>query len=329
MTSNDGRVASVILTVAPRVEDKTYRDHFDALIAFLGSLIAAAHPDDTVLTIVDSATRAAIGDRLPGDRLLEGELDDIWIRDFGPVPAAGELVQFVYRPVYHPLSFSNQVVASWAHWLAGAGIVTRPVELILDGGNLVYNRVGDAVVTERVLRDNPGRTREEIRVQLVDEAGLRRVAIVPEGPREKTGHADGLVSWLAPKVIGIGRVDEPFRSRIGQSLAEQLPDVTLVDVPHAPTGELWHGWESCSGIYANSLVTRHAHYVPQFGLGKDEPALTVYRQQADRPVIPVETGPEVRLGGTIRCLTVEIEGAVAERLLALRDGSRDEEQTRS
>ena len=61
MTSRE-RTASVILTVAPRLGDEVYRAHFDALIAFLGRLHETAHPDDTVVTIVDPDTRAILGD---------------------------------------------------------------------------------------------------------------------------------------------------------------------------------------------------------------------------------------------------------------------------
>jgi agmatine deiminase len=176
-----------------------------------------------------------------------------------------------------------------------------------------------------VLSENPGRSREEIRQLLLEKAGFSRVAIVPEGPREKTGHADGLVSWLAPNVVGIARLEEPYRRRISESLIEQLPDLRLVELPNVPSGATWQGWQSCSGIYANSLVTRHAHYVPQFALEEDGRALAIYGEDADRPVVAVETGDEVQLGGTIRCLTLELEGAAAEQVLDLQQPAGDEE----
>jgi agmatine deiminase len=315
----------VILTVAPRVGDGVYGERFEALIAFLGRLGAAAHPDDTVLTIIDPATRQALGDRLPASQLIPGDVADVWVRDFGPVPAVGDLVQFVYRPAYHQRRFADRVRTSWEQWRAEAGIAARRVDLVLDGGNVVYDRMGSVIITERVLSDNPGRSREAIRHQLLCEAGFARVAIVPEGPREKTGHADGLVSWLAPNVVGIARLEEPYRRRISQSLLEQLPSLRLVELPNAPSGATWQGWESCRGIYANSLVTRNAHYVPQFGLDEDRRALAIYGEHADRPVVAVKAGDEVELGGTIRCLTLELEGAAAEQVLSMRQPTGDKE----
>jgi agmatine deiminase len=327
MTLRAERPPSVILTVAPRVGDSIYGEHFEALIDFLGRLMAAAHRDDTVLTIVDQATCEAIGDRLPMSHLIPGDVADVWVRDFGPVPVVvtGDLVQFVYRPAYHTAGFAHTVRTSWEQWLGEAGIAVRQADLVLDGGNVVYDRSGNAIVTERVLSDNPGRSREEIRQLLLGEAGFSRVAIVPEGPREKTGHADGLVSWLAPNVAGIAKLEEPYRSRISRSLLDQLPGLALIELPHAPSGAMWQGWQSCSGIYANSLVTHNAHYVPRFGLDQDRRALAAYADYADRPVIAVETGNEVQLGGSIRCLTLELEGAPAERVLRLRRQAEDKE----
>jgi agmatine/peptidylarginine deiminase len=325
MTSSGEQSPSVILTVAPQVGDETYREHFEALIAFLGRLMAAADRGDTVLTIVDQATREAVGDRLPSTHLIPGEVADVWVRDFGAVPVRGDLVQFIYRPSYHPPPFADRVRTTWAQFLGEAGIAVRPVDLVLDGGNVVYDRTGSAIVTERVLSENPGRSKEEIRQLLLNEAGYSRAAIVPEGPREKTGHADGLVSWLAPNVVGIARLEEPYRRRISESLVEQLPGLRLVELPNVPSGVTWRGWQSCSGIYANSLVTRNAHYVPQFGLDDDERALAIYDEHGDRPVVAVKTGDEVQLGGTIRCLTLELEGAAAQRILSLREPRGDEE----
>jgi agmatine/peptidylarginine deiminase len=113
MMSSGEQTPSVILTVAPQVGDETYRKHFEALIAFLGRLTAAAAPGDTVLTVVDQATREAFGDRLPSSHLIPGDVADVWVRDFGAVPVRGELVQFVYRPAYHPPRFADRVRTTW------------------------------------------------------------------------------------------------------------------------------------------------------------------------------------------------------------------------
>jgi agmatine/peptidylarginine deiminase len=203
-------------------------------------------------------------------------------------------------------------------WFCSVGLEAEPVEIVLDGGNFVYNGVDSAVVTERVLEDNPTWLRREISQELQARLGLETLAIIPEGPRERTGHADGMVVWLAAGVLGVARFPEPERSKVLRALDENLPGVELVELPFQPTGELWEGWESAEGVYVNALATENALYVPQFGLAADEAAMQAYCTRSSTNVIPVITGREVRLGGSVHCLTWEISGDDARRVMESR-----------
>ncbi|MGD2040557.1 MAG: agmatine deiminase family protein, partial [Anaerolineae bacterium] len=71
----------------------------------------------------------------------------------------------------------------------------------------------------------------------------------------------------------------------------------------------------------NALSTEHALYIPQFGLEPDSTAERAYRSLSHREVIPVRTGREVRLGGSIHCLTWELSGRDAERVLDSQESS--------
>jgi hypothetical protein len=53
-------------------------------------------------------------------------------------------------------------------------------------------------------------------------------------------------------------------------------------------------------------------------LEADEAAVQAYRDHSSSDVIPVRTGREVRLGGSIRCLTWDINGEDARRVLESR-----------
>ena len=113
----------------------------------------------------------------------------------------------------------------------------------------------------------------------------------------------------------IGLIPEPERSRVWRALKENLPGVELLELPFEPTGELWEGWESAAGVYVNALSTENAFYVPRFGLDADEVAIQAYCARSSRDVIPVITGREVRLGGSVHCLTWDISGDDARRVL--------------
>jgi agmatine deiminase len=309
---------SLVLTVAPSVAAGHYRQFFDELVGFLGRLVEASHPDDLVLVVVDPDTRPLIGDRIPAGNLLAGSIPDIWVRDFGPVRTAAGTFKFRYRPDYLDPHHARTIEDAFMLWFDTVGLEAELIELVLDGGNFVYNGADSAIVTERILRDNPSHSRQEICREMGTRLGLARLVIIPEGPREKTGHADGMVVWLSEELLGVARFQEPIRSGVLRALEKALPGVTLVELPFAPTGEMWEGWLSAGGVYVNALSTDNALYLPQFGLEADLEALRAYRSHASRQVIPVRTGQEVRLGGSIRCLTWEISGPEAHRVIESR-----------
>jgi agmatine/peptidylarginine deiminase len=128
-----------------------------------------------------------------------------------------------------------------------------------------------------------------------------------------------MVVWLATGVLGVSRFPEPERSKVLRGLDENLPGVELVELPFQPTGELWEGWESAEGVYVNALSTENALYVPRFGLEADEAAIEKYSAHSSTDVIPVTTGREVRLGGSVHCLTWNISGDDARRVMDSRD----------
>ncbi len=310
---------SVVLTVAPPVGADVYREFLDDIVTLLGRLVKCSHLEDRFLVVADPATREVLQDRVPEENLLTGRIPDIWIRDFAPVRTATASLKFRYLPAYLTKRAAQAIERGFMDWHRSVGLEAEPVGLVLDGGNFVYNGLDSAVVTERVLKDNPTWSRSEICREIGARAGLENIAIIPEGPREKTGHADGMVVWLAADVLGVARFAEPVRSKVMQALEESLPRAELVEMPFLPTGDQWEGWESAAGVYVNALCTKNALYAPCFGLEADGAAIRVYQDYSSKDVIPVRTGQEVRLGGSIRCLTWEISGGDAMRVLESRN----------
>lgn len=306
---------SVIVTVAPSVGSDQYGEFFADLVGFLTRLVDTSHADDQVLVVVEPETMVEIVDLVPQKNLLVGSIPDIWIRDFAPVRTVHGNFKFQYLPAYLRQDDARAIERGFMAWFRSVGLEAEPVDLVLDGGNFVYNGTDTVVITERILEDNPGYTRQEIHQRIQSGLQLETVAIIPEGVREKTGHADGMVVWLSQVVLGVARFEEPARSRVLRALEQELPGVELVELPFQPTGDMWEGWESAAGVYVNALLTEHALYIPQFGLEADALAERAYRLFSAKDVIPVRTGREVRLGGSIHCLTWELNGRDAELVL--------------
>ena len=315
---------------------------------------------------------------VPESDLLRGFLDDIWVRDFFPTQLRSDYVaQFEYAPAYLDRGAVAHIAASteravqrwWGEDLPDGPLVRDHADLVLDGGGIVFDpSSGLAIVTERVLRDNPrlvGRSGEglgpsarccpadpygllpgadpadpsggfaaaelaEGRRNLARELGLRAVAVVPEEPgAPRLGHVDGIANFLAPGVVALSAfADDAVYARYERTILDAFAEatgtdatsnVTVTPFPYAPTAEAWDadGFESAKGIYVNFLRTKHATYVPAFGLpGLDAEALRVASAHGDVPAVAVDAGAVAVLGGSVRCLSQHLWDAPADAVVA-------------
>ena len=258
-TDAHGHAASSIVLLTPPMQHYGYYDTvrpelFDFYAAFHA---AAASVGQRAILVANPSPRVNIDDGswhelrkrgVPESDLLRGLLDDIWVRDYFPTQLrADHVAQFAFGPAYldrgdvsYIASSTDRTVGRWD--LPG---LVRHDHLVLDGGGIVFDPTSSlAIVTERVLRDNPrlaGRpgeglgpaaeccpadpygllsggdpygnfTADELRSgsqRLAQELGLRKVAIVPEEPGvPRLGHVDGVANFLAPDVVALSAFDD-------------------------------------------------------------------------------------------------------------------------
>ncbi|MEM7348347.1 MAG: agmatine deiminase family protein [Chloroflexota bacterium] len=309
---------SVIVLALPSVEQiDYYHDFFDDIVMFCERFVAATHPQDIALIVVDEDTYPDVADYLPSENLRIGHIPDIWIRDFAPIRTRAGNFQFRYTPQYLDRDESDWVETEFKRWFDETGLSVKSIPLILDGGNFNYNGYDRAITTERLLVDNPDYTRQEILSILKETLGLSHIALLPEVPGDVTGHSDGMVKWLDRHCVAVSSYPEPLRTQVMRALKAGLGnDITLIEFPYVPEEEMHvDGWPSAKGVYVNALTTPYAIYIPHFGLAEDVMATNLYQQYATKPVIPVKVGKEVDLGGTVRCLTWAVEGVDAQQLL--------------
>ena len=167
-------------------------------------------------------------------RTIPGTLD-VWCRDYLPVQVAGDrFVQFRYEPDYLTGKYrhlrADGGISPKLPWLAGC----LRSEIVLDGGNVVG--WGDrAIMTDKVFRENPGRSRKVVAEDLRNDLGLAELIVVPGEPDDPIGHSDGMVCWLGERSVLINdysKASESFRRRIHCSLRRHQVD--LVELPYRP-----------------------------------------------------------------------------------------------
>ena len=314
----EAREPSVIVLAAPGAADSFYQELRRDILDFDIGFLRAVGDREPILLMADKWTRDELGDSVPASRVLPMEVGDIWLVDIAPVQAGNDMVKFLYRPNYISPAAAGWIEDWFMLWLRETGIETTRLLVKLDGGNLVYDGLGQAVTSEQLYVDNPEYEPHELRAILQRSLGLDRLAVVPRVPGDITGHADGMVTWLRHDLLAVSAFDEPLRSEVLGGLARDLPGVALAEVPYAPTDRQWRGWPDATGVYVNALATDSGFYLPVYDVSADDAALAAFRELAPKPLVPIDASSVAIMGGAVRCLSWYVTGEPAARLLDAR-----------
>ncbi|XP_078361175.1 uncharacterized protein LOC144645467 isoform X1 [Oculina patagonica] len=137
------------------------------------------------------------------------------------------------------------------------------------------------------------------------EATINRKVAVVEDPKDTTGHADGVLSFVEKDVLLIALYDGPDGQRyydsVKSSVLKVFPGLTVIPLPSYTKKSVSHGFGSAEGSYDNSdrfrtetyssinlLVTDNALYVPSFNSNQTK---LIQENVSDDPHgIPSDTG---------------------------------------
>lgn len=285
---------------------------------------AAAH----VRALVNAA--GAVADRVV---LHLVDSDDVWARDHGPtvVLRQGEeaqptrvMLDWVFNAWgdKYPSQKDNAIVAQLEIRL---GLPRECPGLVLEGGSIEVNGMGDLLTTESVLLNpnrNPGLSQDEIERRLCASLGVDNILWLGDGllGDDTDGHIDDLARFVDPRTIVTVLPDDPthpdyraltenlarlrsFRDRAGRPFfVHTLPmpaPVSFVDEDGQP--------DPLPASYANFYVANAAVIVPVFDQPTDAVALQILQELIpDRPVIGLDARALVSQYGAFHCVTQQI-----------------------
>ncbi len=312
-TQNDQHL---IVMAAPSVTNSYYKDFFQQLIDFDTGMVKAVSGNDKIIILVDNKTRSFFKGKVADEVLLESDVADIWLRDIGTVFPKNP-VKFVYRPDYLEKFISKEIDTSFRKFEKRKELKFKQSGIVLDGGNFVDNGMNRAVLTERIFSDNPNLQKKELVNAIKSEIGLAEIAIVPVEEGDTTGHSDGMVMWVSESKLLVNQYDEPFRTEVLEPLKNAFPGVEIVEIPSYPSSVMYDGFPSAAGLYVNAAVTGNYIYMPVFGEKEDSEMKNLIQSTTDKTVIPVFAAEVADLGGSVRCLTFQLKGKLAEQLITL------------
>lgn len=258
-----------------------------------------------------------------GDQVsyLEFELDDSWMRDFGPtfvLSDTGELAGVNWRfNGWGKYPYANdQAVARFILEQIGVPCIDAP--FVLEGGAIHVDGQGTVLTTEQCLlhpNRNPGMSKQQIDEQVRTYLGADKIIWLKQGIKDDDtdGHIDELACFVAPgRVLALvandtGDVDyAPLQENLEilQSATDargRALEVVTLEQPEVA----YRGEQRLSRSYINFYIANGGIVMPAFGdRARDARARAVLAELFPRHrVVQVPAHELAYGGGNIHCIT--------------------------
>ena len=288
----------------------TYEEIILTLLRFV-DVVLITPPDSEIEEAFLSRARAS---RFTLYRVRGIELNDTWIRDYGPLCVSDgrgrkEVVDFAFNGWGGKFEADKDNAFTKQFYDAGyflENVLYRDAhDFVFEGGAIDVSNERDGVITRSVLtypnRNKGGLDLQKIRI--MTELGLRILNVLSTPPLEgddTDGHVDTMTRFIG---------DLELVSCVATDLDEIWAthgDMYLYSLP-MPDPVFWDG-EKKPATYANFLFTNGAIIVPTYGDPvHDKEALKIMREMTNtRRVVGVDCRNLVRQNGSLHCATMQI-----------------------
>jgi len=256
--------------------------------------------------------------------LIVSPLDDLWIRDTGPVFVLAEdgtqaAIDFNFNGWGEKQEYRRDAkVASFVAQQAGVTVINT--DLVLEGGCIEVNGRGTAIITESCVLNrnrNPGVSRTQVEEELRALLGLEKIIWLPgiKGMDITDGHTDFYARFASPSVVLASYDPDPasFDHEVTKEHLEILRaatdaqgrplDVIVLEGPMT-IRETYASDDFAAG-YIGFYVCNGAVIMQEFGDTQADRAAKQAVQSAypDREVVQINIDGIAAGGGSIHCAT--------------------------
>jgi len=310
----------IVLAAPPTHLDTYYSQIADDIIDFQVAYARKIEKSgDDVLILSNDEFYDFYAKELGADKVILAPMPDIWMRDFTMLNTVNP-VMFRYSAAGqgNNQNDADAVQEEFAELAIEAGIAFSETNLINDGGNFVDDYTGNVVISKKFLRDNK-LTQEEARKKLYATTHVKNIAFIEADEQGGLEHADGVVSFVYENTLIINSYpeDKAYADQLKSDLRSGLPNVKIYEIttPYDASEIYDKRFGSACGLYTNALVTPNRIYFPQFGIPEDKIALEQIKAATSREVIPVASHQVCSMGGGVRCMSLQLRGDNAKKLL--------------
>ncbi|MFE3192958.1 agmatine/peptidylarginine deiminase [Nocardia sp. NPDC059240] len=255
--------------------------------------------------------------------LIAADLDDLWMRDTGPVFVKGNGTKAGVDFNFNGWGGKQQhrrdsKVATFVD--GRAGVETVHTDLVLEGGGLEVDGEGTAIITESCVLNNnrnKGWKKSDVEAELEHLLGIKKVIWLPgiAGHDITDGHTDFYARFAGPGVVvaGLDNNEESFDYDVTRKHLDILHNATdaqgrplQVETLEAPTDLRYKGaGDDFAAGYINFYVCNGGVIAPEFGDPETDTAAasTLRRLFPDRHVVQINIDAIAAGGGGIHCTT--------------------------
>ncbi len=255
--------------------------------------------------------------------LITAPIDDLWMRDTGPVFVKGDKgwggVDFNFNGWGGKQQHSRDTGV--AEFVAGrAGVQTVHTDLVLEGGGIEVDGQGSAIITESCVLNgnrNPDRAKPDVEAELGRLLGIKKIIWLPGivGRDITDGHTDFYARFVGPGVVIAGLDTDPqsFDYEVTRRHLDILHTATdahgrplKVEVIPGPSTvrEKFENDDFAAG-YINFYLCNGAVIAPEFGDPDADNAAkdSLGRIFPRRQVVQINIDAIAAGGGGIHCTT--------------------------
>jgi agmatine deiminase len=322
---------AVLLAFPPT--DSDWEPYLEEARSAVAAIIAAILPRCRVVLLARSADAVAARVACPGASVAELELDDTWVRDFGPITVLDQgrprLLDFGFNGwgLKFPASADNQATAR----LQAAGHLGRAERVVpglwLEGGSIESDGAGAILTTASCLLSpnrNPHLDRAGVEAALATHLGATRVLWLDHGHLagdDTDAHIDTLARFAPHNTIVYVRCDDPDDEHYPALTAMEAElcalrtaagqPYRLVPLPWAQPAYAADG-HRLPATYANYLIINGAVLVPTYAdPTRDQAALAaVACAYPGLTITGIDCRVLIEQHGSLHCMTMQVPAEV-------------------
>lgn len=291
----------------------------------LGDIARTLAEYESVRMLVRSAdlarAQAVCGDAV---EMIITELDDLWIRDTGPVFVQNEVgqragVDFNFNGWGNKQAHAKDALV--AQFVTQQANVTRlTTSLVLEGGSIEVDGEGTAIITESSVLNanrNPGVSKAQAEAELKRLLGLEKIIWLPgiAGRDITDGHVDFYARFSKPGAVVAALEPDPaqYDYQVTRTHLDILQNATdargrrldVVTLEGPQTVREAYDTEDFAAGYLNYYVANNVVLMPQFGDSQADARalLTLQELYPTRTVRQVNIDGIAAGGGGIHCAT--------------------------